>query len=67
MKTYLPGDILVKVDRMSMAVSLETRVPLLDKELVELAFCVPAELKVNHGETKVLLKKIAARYLPESC
>jgi asparagine synthase (glutamine-hydrolysing) len=66
-KSYLSDNILTKVDRMSMAVSLETRVPYLDKDLVELAFQVPPELKVNHGKTKVMLKQIAARHVPSSC
>ena len=66
-KSYLCDNILTKVDRMSMAVSLEARVPLLDKNLVELAFDVPADLKVSGGTTKVLLKKIAARHVPERC
>ena len=66
-KSYLCDNILTKVDRMSMAVSLETRVPYLDKELVELAFQVPPGLKVDHGKTKVMLKQIAARHVPSSC
>jgi asparagine synthase (glutamine-hydrolysing) len=66
-KSYLSDNILTKVDRMSMAVSLETRVPYLDKDLVELAFQVPPELKVAHGKTKVMLKRIAARHVPSSC
>jgi asparagine synthase (glutamine-hydrolysing) len=66
-KTYLCDNILVKVDRMSMATSLESRVPYLDRELVELAFRVPPELKVAHGETKVLLKRLAARHVPPEC
>lgn len=65
-KSYLAENILVKVDRMSMAVSLETRVPYLDKELVELAFRIPDKFKVANGQTKVLLKKVAAGYLPET-
>jgi asparagine synthase (glutamine-hydrolysing) len=64
--SYLPDDILTKVDRMSMAVSLEARVPLLDKEIVELAFRVPDTLKIRDGETKWILKKIAQRYLPRA-
>jgi asparagine synthase (glutamine-hydrolysing) len=48
-------------------VSLESRVPLLDKELVELAFRVPGRLKVAHGKTKILLKRIAARHVPREC
>lgn len=66
-KSYLCDNILTKVDRMSMAVSLEARVPLLDKRLVELAFQIPADLKVANGRTKVLLKKIAARHVPREC
>jgi asparagine synthase (glutamine-hydrolysing) len=67
LKSYLCDNCLVKVDRMSMAVSLESRVPLLDKELVELAFRIPDQHKVANGETKVLLKKIAAKYVPHEC
>ncbi len=66
-KSYLSDNILVKVDRMSMAVSLETRVPYLDPELVELAFRMPAEYKVNKGRTKVLLKSLAAQRVPAEC
>jgi len=66
-KSYLSDNILTKVDRMSMAVSLEARVPYLDKDLVALAFRVPDELKVNHGKTKVMLKQIAARHVPANC
>lgn len=66
-KSYLVDNCLVKMDRMSMAVSLEARVPLLDKDLVELAFQVPDNLKVNGSQTKVLLKKIAARHVPREC
>ncbi len=67
MKSYLSDNILVKVDRMSMAVSLEARVPYLDHELVELAFRVPERLKVAGRDTKVLLKRVAARHVPEEC
>lgn len=66
-KSYLSDNILTKVDRMSMAVSLEARVPYLDKDLVELAFRVPDTLKVNRGKTKIMLKEIAARHVPASC
>jgi asparagine synthase (glutamine-hydrolysing) len=67
LKSYLCDNCLVKIDRMSMAVSLESRVPLLDKELVELAFQIPGNIKVAHGKTKVLLKRIAARHVPHEC
>jgi len=67
LKSYLCDNCLVKIDRMSMAVSLEARVPLLDKELVELAFRIPENLKIAKGKTKVLLKKIAARHVPNEC
>jgi asparagine synthase (glutamine-hydrolysing) len=66
-KSYLVDNILTKVDRMSMGVSLETRVPLIDKELVELAFSMPESLKVAKGTTKVLLKRVAARHIPSNC
>ena len=67
LKSYLCDNCLVKIDRMSMAVSLESRVPLLDKELVELAFRIPENQKVTDGMTKVLLKKVAARHVPYEC
>jgi asparagine synthase (glutamine-hydrolysing) len=66
-RSYLVDNCLVKVDRMSMACSLETRVPLLDKELVELAFRIPSDLKVAHGRSKDLLKQVAARHVPREC
>ncbi|MEX0741501.1 MAG: asparagine synthase C-terminal domain-containing protein, partial [Phycisphaeraceae bacterium] len=66
-KSYLTDNCLVKMDRMSMVASLEARVPLLDKELVALAFAVPAELKLAGGQTKPLLKSVAARHVPASC
>ncbi|MFQ5633325.1 MAG: asparagine synthase (glutamine-hydrolyzing), partial [bacterium] len=64
-RLYLPGDILVKVDRMSMANSLETRAPLLDYRLVEFAFRLPLELRINGTTTKYLLKKVLGRYIPQ--
>jgi asparagine synthase (glutamine-hydrolysing) len=64
-KTYLVDDILVKVDRMSMATSLETRVPLLDHKIVEYAFALPGSLKLKGMTTKWILKKTMERLLPE--
>jgi asparagine synthase (glutamine-hydrolysing) len=65
-KTYLPGDILVKVDRMTMAASLEARVPLLDHKLVEFV-CrrVPASLKFGGGETKAIFKRAVRGLVPD--
>lgn len=57
LKTYLPGDILTKVDRTSMAVSLESRVPFLDRRIVEFAFSLSQEDRCPAGEAKGLLKK----------
>jgi asparagine synthase (glutamine-hydrolysing) len=65
--SYLVDNCLAKVDRMSMACSIEARVPLLDKEVVELAFQLPAELKYTGSETKILLKRVAARHVPRQC
>jgi asparagine synthase (glutamine-hydrolysing) len=63
-KTYLPGDILTKVDRMSMAVSLEARVPLLDHNLIEFVTRIPAGLKMAGLETKHLFKRAVADLVP---
>ena len=69
MKTFLPGDILVKVDRMSMANSLEVRAPILDYKLMEFAYTLPSELKFNtrknKPEKKYLLKEAFKDYLPD--
>jgi asparagine synthase (glutamine-hydrolysing) len=62
--TYLPGDILTKVDRMSMLASLEARVPLLDAPFVEFACRVPPERRMRSGETKILLKRAIASRVP---
>lgn len=64
-KTYLVGDILVKVDRMSMANSLETRAPLLDYKLMEYVATIPANLKLRDNETKYILKKSLEKLLPD--
>lgn len=64
-KTYLPGDILTKVDRASMMVSLEARVPILDHKLVEFAASVPPSLKVRGNTTKYILKKAAEKLVPK--
>ena len=63
-KTYLPGDILTKVDRMSMAVSLEARAPLLDHKLIEFVTTVPSTLKLAGLETKHLLKRAVRDLVP---
>jgi len=63
-KTYLPGDILTKVDRASMAHSLEVRVPLLDHRLVEWASCLPPALKLRGRQGKYILKKTLEQDLP---
>jgi asparagine synthase (glutamine-hydrolysing) len=64
-KTYLVDDILTKVDRMSMAVSLEARVPLLDYRIVEFAVNLPAHMKLYRGQTKRILRQAMAARLPE--
>ena len=64
LKTYLPGDILTKVDRASMAHSLEVRVPLLDHDLVEWAATLPPRLRLNARGSKFVLKTALGPYLP---
>lgn len=66
MAGYLPGDILVKTDRASMAASLEARCPLLDHRLIEFAWRMPTSAKVRGNQGKWLLRRVLSRYLPET-
>ena len=65
MDTYLPGDILTKVDRASMKYSLETRCPILDKDVMEYSFMLPHEYKYDNGNKKRILKELAYDYIPK--
>jgi asparagine synthase (glutamine-hydrolysing) len=62
--TYLPDDILVKVDRAAMAVSLETRAPFLDRDVVQFAWSLPMQMKIRNGQGKWLMRKLLDKYVP---
>lgn len=65
LKTWLPDDLLIKADKMTMACSLELRVPMLDHKLLEFCTALPDRLRRHDGEGKVLLKKLMERHLPK--
>ncbi len=63
--SYLPGDILTKVDRATMAASLEARVPLIDHRVIAFAFSLPPEMRIRDGKGKWALRRLLARHVPE--
>jgi asparagine synthase (glutamine-hydrolysing) len=65
METYLPGDILTKVDRAAMGVSLEGRIPLLDQHLIEFAWTIPTAMKVRNDQGKWLMRQALYRHVPQ--
>ena len=64
--TYLPDDILCKVDRASMSVGLESRLPFLGNKVVEAAWATPLNTKIQNQNTKIILKDILEKYLPKN-
>ena len=63
---YMPDDVLVKVDRASMAVSLESRAPFLDKRIIEFALSLPFDLKIKNNKSKWILRKILQKHIPDN-